>query len=418
MQIPRTSAFDSSKAFLDNGYRFISEHCREYRSDIFQTRIMLRPVYCLTGEDAARMLYVPGRFTRQRAMPPTTLSLLQDHGSVLTLDDEEHARRKEMFMGLMGPARLAQLMTLFEEQWQRQIPRWQGQPSVTLQDEVERILCHSVCRWVGIHLDEHELQQRTAELTAMIEGAGSIGPRNWKGQLLRQRTERWARQQIRAARSQSSGDRPHTPLEVIAHHTALHGHHPDYKTAAVELLNLLRPVVAVARYITFSALALHQHPQYRERLGNGEPGLAELFVQEVRRFYPFFPVVGGLVRQPFTWRDHHFRSGDWMLLDLHGTNHDPRTWPQPDSFCPEQFANWDKSPFNFIPQGGGEYSHGHRCAGEWLTIELLKSALHLLTTRMTYQVPAQNLEISLSRMPATIHSRFIIEQVRPTGPAQ
>ena len=416
--IPRTPAFDCSKAFLDNGYQFISERCREYASDIFQTRIMLRPVYCVSGEDAARMFYVPGRFTRNGAMPPTTLSLLQDHGSVLTLDDEEHARRKEMFMGLMGPARLAQLMELFEAEWRRRIPVWQRQPSVILQDEVEQVLCQSVCQWVGISLDEDELRQRTAELTAMIEGAGSIGPRNWKGQLLRQRTERWAREQIRAARGLSGEDRPHTPLEVIAHHTALHGHHPDYKTAAVELLNLLRPVVAVARYITFSALALHRYPQYRERLAHAEPGLAEMFVQEVRRYYPFFPVVGGIAREPFSWREHQFQAGDWILLDLHGTNHDPRLWQQPHDFHPEQFASWDRSPFNFIPQGGGEYSHGHRCAGEWLTIELLKSALHLLTTSMRYEVPAQNLDISLSRMPATIHSRFIISQVHPAGSVQ
>src|SRR5690606_2387583 len=88
--IPRDTAFDSSSAFLQNGYNFIADRCRDYGSDIFQTRIMLRPVYCVTGEEAARMFYVPGRFTRNHAMPPTTLSLLQDKGSSLTLDGEEH----------------------------------------------------------------------------------------------------------------------------------------------------------------------------------------------------------------------------------------------------------------------------------------------------------------------------------------
>lgn len=413
-RIPRDTVFDNSKAFLDNGYNFISDRCRQYASDIFQTRIMLRPVYCVTGEDAARMFYVPGRFTRNHAMPPTTLSLLQDKGSSLTLTGEAHARRKEMFMSLMAPARLTQLVEIFEQEWQAQLPRWQAMPSVVLHTEAESILCRSACRWVGISLTETQARQRTAELSAMIEGAGSIGPRNWNAQLLRQRTERWAREIIRQARSQPRTD-PHTPLDIIAHHTALHGHGVDYRTAAVELLNLLRPIVAIARYITYSALALHHHPEYRQRLHDSEDRLAELFTHEVRRFYPFFPAVGGVALEAFEWHGHHFQQGDWVLLDLHGTNHDPRLWQQPERFYPERFIDWDHSPYNFIPQGGGEYSHGHRCAGEWLTVEVIKSALKMLTSGMNYQVPGQDLSIRLSRMPAIVQSRFVISQVQAAG---
>lgn len=233
-QVPHVPGFDSSLAFLGNGYRFISDHCRRFQSDIFQTRIMLRPVYCVTGAEAARMFYEPGRFTRVGAMPPTTLSLLQDHGSVLTLDDAEHARRKEMFMALMGPARLAELVELFESHWQRRLPHWQSKPQIRLQDELEEVLCASVCRWVGLNLSGRGAHLRTLELRAMIEGAGSVGPRNWNAQLVRQRTEHWARQQIREARAKTDDDS--SPLRIIARHTGPFGHIPDYRTAAVELL--------------------------------------------------------------------------------------------------------------------------------------------------------------------------------------
>jgi len=410
-RIPRDTQFDSSAGFLRNGYNFIANRCQDLGSDIFQTRIMLRPVYCITGEDAARMFYVPGRFTRNHAMPPTTLSLLQDKGSSLTLTGEAHARRKEMFMALMGPARLEQLVAIFEEEWQARLARWQSMPAVVLQTEAEYILCRSACRWVGITLDEGQATQRATELAAMVEGAGSIGPRNWKAQLLRQRTEHWAQELIHQARNHPRAD-PATPLDIIAHHTALHGHGVDHRTAAVELLNLLRPTVAIARYITYSALALHHHPEYRDRLQQGEEGLAELFANEVRRFYPFFPAVGGIALENFEWRGHSFHKGDWMLLDLHGTNHDPRIWQQPERFYPERFKDWDHSPYNFIPQGGGEYSHGHRCAGEWLTVEVIKSALKMLTSGMKYQVPEQDLSIRLSRMPAIVQSRFVIDHVQ------
>lgn len=415
--IPHTPTFDSSLAFLQNGYEFISRRCREYQSDIFQTRIMLRPVYCVTGAEAAQMFYQPGRFTRIGAMPPTTLSLLQDHSSVLTLDAEQHARRKEMFMAMMGPARLSEMVELFEAQWQCRLPRWQNRGRIRLQDEVEEVLCASVCQWAGVQLSERASHLLTLELRTMIEGAGSIGPRNWNAQLLRQRTEYWARDQIRQAREHGDEGRPHTPLQMIAWHTGPRGHIPDLKTAAVELLNLLRPVVAVGRYIAYAALALHQHPDYERRLRRGDEELAAIFVQEVRRFYPFFPVVGGIAREAFDWRDYTFKRGDWVLLDLHGTNHDPRLWSHPNEFHPEQFAHWNVSAYSFIPQGGGQFSNGHRCAGEWLTIELLKSGLRMLLA-MQYRVPPQDVRIPLSRMPAGIKSRFLIEQIEPIrGPA-
>ncbi len=65
----------------------------------------------------------------------------------------------------------------------------------------------------------------------------------------------------------------------------------DEKSAAVELINILRPTVANARYIVFAAMALHSHPEWRTRLQQSDDGL-DLFVDEVRRSYPFIPLIG------------------------------------------------------------------------------------------------------------------------------
>ncbi|MFP3670857.1 cytochrome P450, partial [Priestia sp. SIMBA_032] len=54
------------------------------------------------------------------------------------------------------------------------------------------------------------------------------------------------------------------------------------QVAAVELLNLLRPTVAVGRYLTFAALALHRHPGWRDDLAAGNDVAAHWFAQEVR----------------------------------------------------------------------------------------------------------------------------------------
>lgn len=135
-------------------------------------------------------------------------------------------------------------------------------------------------------------------------------------------------------------------------------------------------------------------------------------MQEVRRFYPFFPFAAARVRRTFTWRGYRFPKGTRVLLDLYGTNHDGRVWGQPDAFTPEQFYGWDGSAYNFISQGGGDHLLGHRCAGEWITNLLLKVAVGFLAQSTSYTVPPQNVRINPSRMPAIPGSQFVIRKVR------
>lgn len=101
-----------------------------------------------------------------------------------------------------------------------------------------------------------------------------------------------------------------------------------------------------------------------------------------------------------------------MILDLYGTNHDVRTWDAPEAFWPERFRQWDGNPFNFIPQGGGDHVVNHRCAGEWVTTELMKVAVRFLTSGVEYEVPAQDLRLDFARLPALPRSRFVIHNVK------
>ena len=411
-QIPRDKAFDSTLALLSDGYTFISKRCRRYQSDIFQTRLMLSKVICMQGEEAAQLLYSGDRFTRKGGAPKPTLKLLQDVGSVQQLEGEAHRYRKRMFMSLMAPAAIQQLTERAAGQWRARIAKWERMDRVVLFPEVQEMLCRAVCSWAGVPLPERDARRRTREFAAMIDGAGAVGPRNWRGLLLRARTERWIRTVIERVRTYKLEVPDGCAIHVIAWHRDHRGELLDAKTAAVEVINVIRPTVAVAWFVTFAALALHTYPQCRERLLDGDDDDIERFVQEVRRFYPFFPLVGARVASEFEWRGHPFSRGTWMLLDLYGTNHDARIWDDPEAFRPERFRDWDGNAFTLVPQGAGDYYTSHRCPGEWITIALMKSAVHLLTTAIRYDVPKQDLRVDLSRMPAIPKSRFVISNVR------
>lgn len=102
----------------------------------------------------------------------------------------------------------------------------------------------------------------------------------------------------------------------------------------------------------------------------------------------------------------------------YGTNRDAGLWEEPEGFRPERFATWDGGAFDFITQGGGDAATGHRCPGEALAIALLVNALRMLTRRMSYAVPAQDLEIEASRIPAQPESLLVTSDVRYVPPTR
>lgn len=413
-EFPQESGFDQSQALLSEGYRYLGNRFQRHGSDVFQATLMRRRATCVMGEDAARMFYTPGRFTRRGALPPTTVMLLQDYGSVMMLDGEAHRVRKAMVMSLMTPQHMDQLYRLVADAWYTRLPEWERRDSVVLHDEAQLLLCRAAAEWAGVELDDEALHARTEEFAAMIEGSASVGPRNWRGMILRNRTERWAKGLIEDVRAGRIAPPAGSALDVIASHRDADGEEISADAGAVELINFIRPTVAVARYLAFGALALHQHPQYRDAIAAGGDA-AQHVVQEVRRFYPFIPAMGGRALTPFEWRGQRFEPDDWVLLDLYGTNHDPRLWEQPNRFHPERFEGWDGNAYTLIPQGGGDYLEGHRCPGEWITIGIIGTLLELYVSSMRCDVPRQNFWIDLGRVPALPASGVVIAGVKAMG---
>lgn len=408
-EIPRDRAVDSTLAFLREGYAFIANRCERLHSDAFLTRLMMHDVVCMRGPDATAAFYREGRFTRRGAMPRTALALLQDRGSVQMLDGAAHHHRKRMFMSAMTAPSIARARHLFAEEWRQAAEQWAGR-RIVLHDALGTMLTRTALRWCGIAPEKSDPQARAEEVQAMIAAAGSIGPQHLRARYLRRRTERWAATLIQAIRDGEAQIDRTAPAATVATHHGRDGALLDRDTAAVELINLLRPIVATGRFIVFAAHALHENPSWARRLADN-PADDDLtaFVQEVRRYYPFFPAVGGRVVDPFTWHGHDFARGDWVLLDLFGTDRHPGAWRDADRFMPERFLDSDAADDALVPQGGGDYWRGHRCPGEWLTIALVGEATRLLATQTRYAVPDQDLAIPLDRLPTMPRSGFIMD---------
>ena len=410
--IPKDKNIDSSLTLLRDGYEFIQKKRQKLGSNIFRTRLMLKETICMSGKEAAEVFYDTEKFQRKGATPKRVQKTLFGQKGVQTLDNSAHRQRKEMFMSLMKPDSLRGFLEIQKSCWETYIGKWEKEEQIILFNEVQELLCRAVCTWSGVPLREEEVQQRARDFGAMVDAFGAIGPRHWRGKQARKRAEKWIGNLIKEIRNGKIHVEKGTAAHSIAFHRELDGKLLDTQVAAVELINVLRPTVAIATYITFTALALHQYPQYKKEIQTGKENLTEMLVQEVRRFYPFTPMVGAIVRKEFEWKGYTFKRGRLVLLDIYGMLHDPELWQHPQEFNPERFINWDGNPFTLIPQGGGEHLYGHRCAGEWLTIESMKQAVDFLINRITYEIPDQDLTFSLSRMPTLPRSGFIMRNIK------
>ena len=412
--VPRDPAFDNTLALKREGYRFVGNRCDRYGTDGFETRLLLRNVLCLRGEEAARLVYGEGLFTRKGAMPPTTLRLLQDKGSVQSLDGAAHRHRKAMFVRLLMENSPHDLVASFERHWQAALPEWQSKGEVELFGAVNLVLTRASAEWVGVPKGAIADDDLCRRLVDMVEEAGHVGPGMW-GTLLRRATlERRVRRWVEDARKGELGAGD-TPFQGIAAHRDETGELLSPAAAAVEVINLLRPIVAIGRYIVFAAMALHDHPEWRKRFAGGDDSAVEPFVEEVRRLYPFFPAIGGVALRPFTWGGKPYKKGQWVLLDIYGTNHDARLFPAPKSFDPERKVSWKDQDFRFVPHGAGDARTDHRCPGESVTVAIMAAAVRWLTQKMTYDVPRQDLKLSLHRLPALPPSGFRMGTIKAIG---
>lgn len=430
--LPRERVPDSTLALLRDPYRWIARRAQAHGRPLFAARIMGETTICITGPDAARTFYTPGNFTRNGALPKPILWLLQDEGSVTVLDGAPHAVRKRMFLSLMTPTRLAALDQAFRREWAAAVDSWADGREIVLDDAVREIVFRAVCGWAGVPLaPDGEAQRRAADMMAMFDGAGAVGRRRLHAWTARRRTERWMGElAARVRRGELTVD-PESAFGAMADFRDANGAPLSDETLMTEMVNVVRPTVAVARYITFAALALQANPSERRLLeraaiqpatvpGALTPAAAVddhadpvwRFVQEVRRTAPFFPLLGGRVLQPFSWEGHHFTAGTRVLLDLYGTNHDPAAWPEPEAFRPERFLGWNGDPFRLIPQGAGDPASDHRCPGEWITILLMKIAVRELTTGIDYAVASQDLRLRMTRIPTRPASGLSMRAVR------
>ncbi|WP_347755588.1 cytochrome P450 [Agrococcus sp. ProA11] len=404
---------DDTLAFLAKGYGFGRHVWRRAHSASARAvplRLLGRDSLLVRGAEGVELFYDEGRMRRHGAMPAFVQETLFGHGSVHSLDGAAHRHRKATFLDLAyEDEQVARLLPHLEREWQAELDAWVAGGERSAYDAAVGALGRAIMRWAGLPGTADAKTRWAAREAQIVDGFGvPYSPEFLLAGLNRLWSDRHAKALIEAVRAGTLEAAEGTALHAWAWHRDPGGALLEPKLAGVELQNVLRPTIAVARFVAFAAKHLHDRPEWRERIAAEtaerrslvEGPLATAFAQELRRTAPFVPMLPAQATVDIELDGERVQAGDRVLLDILGTNTDVESWERAHEFEPERFVGRDdwESIAAFIPHGGGDPTSGHRCPGEKVAIAGLAAAIAALSDpRVT--ILGDGLAVNRRRLP-------------------
>lgn len=410
-----TPSKDDTLDFIAKGYDFgkgVWERARSLGSPkVAPMKLLGTDSVLVRGEEGIKLYYNEELIDRQGAMPGLIGEPLFGHGSVHSMDGEAHRRRKNTFVqAAYVDEQVERLTPYFEREWTRERDEWIAGGTRSAYDAAVGALGRGIQRWAGLPGTADAKTRFAARLAQIVDGFGAVvEPAYVVAWANRKWCDQHAAELIEAVRAGTLEAREGTALHAWAWHRELDGELLDARLAGIELQNILRPTIAVARFVAFAAKELEARPEWRARIAqeSAERGgalvggpLAVAFAQEVRRTAPFVPMLPGLAKRDIEFAGETIPAGTRVFIDIQGTNHDPAVWDDAEAFSPERFLGHEdyEALTSFVPQGGGEVPTGHRCPGEKVAIAGLSAAITAMSDPRLAILP-EGLEVNRRRFP-------------------
>ncbi|WP_337994955.1 cytochrome P450 [Microbacterium plantarum] len=416
---------DDSPQLLLRGYRFGDRIWGRVRAGARSAPMGLLgdPTVFVRGAEGVEVFYDEKRVRRHGAMPGIVQETLFGHGSVHSLDGEDHRHRKATFLDVAyEDHQVERLRPLLAAEWQGELDDWFAGGERSAYDAAVGAFGRAVMRWAGLPGTPAAKTRWAARLAQIVDGFGvPYSPEYLLAWINRRWSDRHTQHLIEAVRDGDLEPEPGTALHAWAWHRDRAGVLLSARLAGIELQNSMRPMIAVARFVAFAAKELHDRPEWRDRIAaeaaereslDGGP-LAVAFAQEIRRTAPFVPMLPARAVADIELDGQSVEAGGRVVLDILGTNLDENSWERADSFAPERFVGVDDyEPLPaFIPHGGADVATGHRCPGEKLAIAGLATAITALS-HPDVTILDSGLDVDMRRLPTKPASGG---RVRATG---
>src|SRR5699024_8151120 len=123
----------------------------------------------------AELFYDNTRFRRSDAAPARVNKTLFGEGGVQGLDGDAHKNRKAMFMSLMDNKAMDEIERLTERYWHEFFADINEFDTVELYEAAKIVFLQVACDWVGVSLEDEDLETRAKQISDLYESPAELG---------------------------------------------------------------------------------------------------------------------------------------------------------------------------------------------------------------------------------------------------
>lgn len=396
--------------FLKNPFGFIADRVSEH-GPVFRTRLLGRDAVVFASPSATTHFIDESVVQREGSMPGHIEKLFGGR-SLPLLDGGEHAARKRAVMAGFSRDALVGYLPPMQRGFEAALAAWSKQEEVVCIPEFQRLALETIAaNVVGLSPGE-DFDTLLEEYPKVIAGMGGL-PIPLPGTTFS--SAAGARDRIFDVLGRAVADHRENPRNDGLQRILDAPEKLDDEQAVLELHH-----VHLAGYIVFAHLAsavmnLSRYPELLDELWGevshapdvsaealGTLPLLSDVVREVKRWTPVVPTIFGQAREDFDALGHRIPKG-WMLVWAPwSTSVSDECFTEPHRFDPTRFSEarseHRKHDHAFVPQGAGPQTF-HKCAGHDYSTLFLEVFLLVLLRGYRWELPDQNLELDLSKIP-------------------
>lgn len=425
------------------------ESCHRLYGGAFTLQLPGLQVVVVSDPESIRTMFAAKPDDMHAGLFNSILRVLVGSSSVLLLDGAPHMQRRKLLMPAFHGARMRLYGQTMAEITRQQIARFPRDRAFSLHVHTQEIALQVILRTVFGAREGAQLSALSHQIKRMLKGVENplafmpllyLRARPdaetrlpWR-YILKDRTATDAMlyAQIAARRAEGADPSRHDVLSMLLQArdeqgeglsdselrdelmTALAAGHETTATSLAWAMERLFMVPEVYRNLCDEVRVLGPDPD-PERLA-ALPYL-DAVIKEVLRLRPVVPMVGRVLRRPYTLAGYDMPAGTGVGVCVYLAHLNPEVYPEPERFRPERFLGVSPDPAHWLPFGGGI----RRCVGAAFAMYEMKIVLGTLLSACDFE-PAQAPPLRIIRRAITFWpeggTRVRVRPARTSTPAQ